>query len=171
MGRRRSHRRHDPLTDGWVCPRCGATWDRHGRGGARACKTADGVQCRGLECECEDGRCYSKRPDGFGWRRSPCKTARCYHCGWEGEVRSREFERVFKNNMRCIKSNDGWHHPNMWTIPNAEPNSIVAVLQCALCKMVAVRVIPADTLMWGYPMGDVPGPWHPPPIDVVGSKR
>lgn len=145
-------RRHKPMVDGWVCPRCGANGIRHGRGGARACKTNNtSPHCRGLECECEDGRCYGKRPDGFGWRRSPCKTARCYHCGWEGEVRSREFERAF-GNSRCPNSSTGWHYPVIQVQPNTEPSSLVLRFRCTLCGWEASTVLdPIDDIRWFPP--------------------
>jgi hypothetical protein len=135
-----------------VCPRCGSNGMRHGRGGARACKTNNNSpHCQGLECDCADGKCFSKRPESFGWRRSPCTTARCYHCGWEGSVRSREFERAF-GNSRCPRSNTGWHHPTILVPPNAEPSYLVLHLRCTLCGAEATILLdPIEDIPWGRP--------------------
>jgi hypothetical protein len=140
------------MIDGWVCPRCGQTGIRHGRAGARGCKTStDSPHCRGLECECEDGRCFSKRAEGYGWRRSPCPTARCYHCGWEGIVRSRDFERAF-GLARCPKSNTGWHHPTITWVPNTVPNVLVLRFKCAICGRIATRPLhPVEDIQWHDP--------------------
>lgn len=102
-------KRKQPLRDGWVCPNCGQTSDRHGRGGARGCKhEPQGPTCPGLVCKCKDGTCFSKEY-GYGWRRSPCLNAFCHHCGWKGTIQSREFEREY-GGSRCPKSVDGWHN-------------------------------------------------------------
>lgn len=146
-------RRHRPLVDGWVCPRCGQKGMRHGHGGARACKSRDdSPRCRGLECTCQDGQCYSKSMEGFGWRRSPCPCARCYHCGWQGEVRSRDFERVY-GNSRCPSSSTGWHHPVISVVPNQQPSNLVLRLRCPMCGLEAeTRLDPIEDMEWMRPL-------------------
>ncbi len=146
----------DPsLVDGWVCPRCGQTGTRHGRAGSRGCKTStDSLHCRGLECECDDGRCFSKRPGpGYGWRRSPCVTARCYHCGWEGIVRSLDFEREY-GLERCPKSNTGWHHTTIQWVPNSEPSNVALRFRCSICGTTGLIVIASQDIQWQKPEED-----------------
>ena len=137
-----------PLRDGWVCPHCGQTLHRHGRGGSRACKAEQsGPTCPGVVCECEDGICYSKQL-GYGWRRSPCPNAHCLHCGWRGTVRSREFEREY-GSSRCTKSATGWHYAKAGVEKNLDPSSLRVVLKCQICGSTATKLIdPIDDLNW-----------------------
>ena len=68
-------------TVAWKCPRCGATYDDHGKGGYERCQYTEGRSgsCNGFLCECEgDGGAT------HGKYAAPCLTANCYHCGWGG---------------------------------------------------------------------------------------
>jgi len=147
----RRRRRRNPLLDGWVCPRCGQYSNRHGRGGARACKAGrDKPHCPGLQCQCGDGRCYQTGV-GRGWRRSPCLRAVCAHCGWEGAVRSRDFERTY-GDARCPKSRTGWHHVTAEIHDNAEPDALRMTLRCIYCGAVGeITIHPVDDVMWETP--------------------
>ena len=145
-----SRRRRNALVDGWVCPKCGQVAARHGRGGARACHGGDGpfAGCRGLECECTDGKCYSKKSWRLGWRRSPCPNAVCYHCGWKGTVRSRDFERAY-GLSRCPKSSTGWHHPVLRVVPNTRPNSLALICVCSECGRKGTSTLdPIADILW-----------------------
>lgn len=137
-------RRKRPLFDGWSCPRCGQTGRRHGRGGVRGCKAKlGGPNCPGLRCQCKDGECY----DG-GWRRSPCQHAVCAHCGWEGMVSSRLFERAF-GGARCVKTIDGWHWCSIRVVPNEVPGMLQLEILCEACgSHGTLTVDPVREIVW-----------------------
>lgn len=145
--------RKDPLLDGWVCPNCGQTGRRHGRGGARACKSrTQGPLCQGLTCMCHNGRCYSS-DTGRGWRRSPCLDALCAHCGWRGELRSKDFERDF-GLSRCPVHPSGIHQCQVILEP-AEHASIAMRLTCTQCGTRGASI--------SHPIHDVE--WSRPPAE------
>lgn len=143
-------KRHRPLVDGWVCPRCGQVGTRHGRGGARGCHSAmPGPVCPGLVCRCGDGVCFAKHK-GYGWRRSPCRNAQCMHCGWVGEVRSREFEKLF-GNSRCPKSATGWHTVEIVAEQNQTPDVLRLQFKCIDCHATGSTVIdPVQDVRWNF---------------------
>jgi len=143
--------RSNPLLSGWVCPNCGQVGGRHGRGGARRCRGHNrGPICDGLVCRCGDGVCYSKS-GGRGWRRSPCPNAYCWHCGWKGEVRSRDFERAY-GHSRCPGSPTGWHHALARLGMNPEPDALQLDFSCSYCGVVGECVIhPIEDITWKYP--------------------
>ena len=64
----------------WVCPECAAPKDDHGRGD---CGAPDPDYCEGLLCECTAA--HRMEPDHGEVRAKPCTSARCDHCGWQGE--------------------------------------------------------------------------------------
>lgn len=136
------------LWKGWVCPNCGQTEQRHGRGGARACHAEAEDRCPGLECKCEDGQCYSKTL-GFGWRRSPCLNAVCAHCGWTGTIRSRAFERRYAN-ARCPKSTSGWHWVTVEVdLSQFEPAGMTIKTRCVECGATGIGVLdPVTQMRW-----------------------
>lgn len=139
-----------PLWTGWVCPHCGQTEQRHGRGGARGCHAEGDERCPGLECKCTDGKCYSKA-FGFGWRRSPCPNAECAHCGWKGTLRSREFERHY-GASRCPGSSSGWHWVTVRVeMSQFEPAGVMLVFTCRDCGATGTSVIdPIKQITWTH---------------------
>ena len=150
-------KRKRPLQDGWVCPNCGQTLTRHGRGGARGCKLeTQGPTCAGLVCQCTDGRCFSK-DTGYGWRRSPCPNAFCQHCGWKGTIRSKEFERAY-GSSRCPKALTGWHFTRI-RIDKDKTRSDMCLLifECQLCGAKGfVMIDPIQDIEWRLPEQKAP---------------
>lgn len=69
----------------WLCPKCGATPNAHGKGGPSKCedrlKLLGGLGCLGFLCECDEG---AEDEDHGVLFSHPCLQAVCYHCGWEG---------------------------------------------------------------------------------------
>ena len=71
----------------WECPKCGATPEKHGKGGHDKCQYLDGPmmggsrECGGFICECEYDCDDEDHGTNFG---HPCGNAMCYHCGWSG---------------------------------------------------------------------------------------
>lgn len=156
-------KRKRPLIDGWVCPQCGAVGHRHGRGGQRACrdKTA-GPTCEGLVCRCRDGKCFSKAK-GPGWRRSPCPNAYCHHCGYEGPVRSKEFERSF-GDSRCPYGTTGWHRALLRVEENERPGACRILFRCEDCGATGSMIIhPVTDIDWRSATPTEVSPPHDPP--------
>lgn len=69
----------------WKCIQCGATPQKHGRGGEDACISVG--ECEGLLCECfeygDDAIGSDEKDHGTSYS-NPCKHAACHHCGWGG---------------------------------------------------------------------------------------
>ena len=146
------------MVDGWVCPHCGQTESRHGRGGSRACDAEQkGPVCPGLICQCSDGVCFS-RGLGYGWRRSPCPNAVCQHCGWRGTIRSAEFEREY-GSARCPKSTTGFHHAHVRVDGNRHRTDHTAlVFDCKICGAKGFLIIdPIKDIEWKLERTAPPG--------------
>ena len=103
------------LTDGLICPRCGA----NGPG-----------KPVGLKCNCNDGICFDS-----DWRRSPCDSTVCAICGWKGRLKSKLFETTYRNS-RCIKSENGWHVVRVDVIKNDNPAPLTMQVLCIECGVI-----------------------------------
>lgn len=91
--------------------------------------------------------CFAKRR-GYGWRRSPCKNAHCLHCGWSGEIRSRDFERAY-GAARCRKSATGWHTVNIIAERNENPDVLRLRFECLECHVQgACAIDPVSNIEW-----------------------
>ena len=68
----------------WACPKCGAT---HVDAGHKCERKCDGLCCDYAAkppCPLAD----AERDDHGEVESNPCTSARCYHCGWKGEMPS-----------------------------------------------------------------------------------
>lgn len=64
------------------CPECDAKPHQHGKGGKEKCVAING-DCDGFVCECFEGGDLDDHGESFS---NPCFDARCYHCGWRGQI-------------------------------------------------------------------------------------
>lgn len=72
----------------FVCPKCGATPHKHGKGGVEKCIDRHAQQaCEGLICECDPQEFSDCENEDHGQTFvNMCTQANCYHCGWGGTV-------------------------------------------------------------------------------------
>lgn len=147
--RRRWRRRVDPLTHGLCCPACGATFGRHGRGGKRACKQGPVAECKGIECTCHDWKKHFRRVgDRLVWRRSPCPSAVCHHCGWTGMLGSIDYERTYKLS-RCVATENGCHDAVIVARPSDHPEYLSLRVFCRACGHVGdFSIDPVQDIYW-----------------------
>lgn len=156
--RRRGNRRRqprwrqnvDPLRHGLVCPNCGATYGRHGRGGKRACRATYSALCPGIECLCDQTH-FRVFAGQLIWRQSPCLDAACRHCGWRGQVASIDFERAYGFG-RCVATEDGRHDVVVSVENSSDPSKITVVLHCKACGAFgSLTFNPITDIAWQKP--------------------
>lgn len=96
----------------WLCPKCGAAPNTHGKGGPSKCNDNSQLGCMGFLCECDDEEEDETHGTSF---TSPCPQAHCYHCGWEGKFPP--LPKKAKNwEKQALQA--GWTPPPGWkTIP------------------------------------------------------
>lgn len=65
----------------WVCPKCGANANQHGKGGTSKCIDRQD-NCLGFICDCDLIEAPSSDDAEHGHSYDhPCPCANCYHCG------------------------------------------------------------------------------------------
>ena len=75
----------------WACPKCGATPEGHGKGGAKVChddgRFGGDSRCNGFLCNCLDSGEPEETVDASDHghtQDNPCTNATCAHCNWFG---------------------------------------------------------------------------------------
>lgn len=91
----------------WKCPKCGAAWNKHGKGVCLQRGT-----CEGLVCECEEDEPSKLHGETA---EDPCPEATCYHCGWGGMMPYTP-EEDMKSWPAWAKTavENGWVPPKKW---------------------------------------------------------
>ncbi len=144
---KRRRRRTNPMHHGLVCPSCGASVWRHGSGGRRRCLAGDVERCPGLECTCRRKH-FLHRDGKLYWRRSPCPSAVCHHCGWKGALRSIYFERKF-GLSRCTGTQNGCHDISVTATQNEHPGDLVFRCYCRKCSCIGLGSLdPTEEISW-----------------------
>ena len=93
----------------WACPKCQATPNKHGKGGADKCADPDTHgTCMGFICECDSNEEHGDTPE------NPCPNAVCYHCGWFGEFPVPSFDSSKLKGWAKKAYEAGWRPPVGW---------------------------------------------------------
>lgn len=143
-----SRRRKDSLRHGLRCPNCNATFGRHGRGGKRRCRCGPVECCPGIRCTCKGQDHFVLRSGELIWRRSPCPSVKCGHCGWTGTLESEYFESDF-GMSRCPRSQDGLHEIDSVVRQREFPGKLTIMLFCKKCSSFGYTEIdPVKGIRW-----------------------
>jgi len=98
-------------------------------------------------CTC-NGKHFVERNGRLIWRRSPCPSAVCKHCGWAGTLRSVDFERSY-GLSRCQNTPNGCHDVHVVGTHNEFPGDLVLKVFCRSCSCVGlVSIDPVDGISW-----------------------